>query len=170
MSSAKDKEDLRKTLLEKRQALSLEEVENYSEIILNVLSKYVQLGKAKNVYIYSSIKNEVDTKSLINILKTTQPATGIEIAPNKSSTNMRIPQGRDYDLVIVPVLGFDRRGYRLGYGGGYYDKFLSKNNCRLIVGLAYSFSELKKIPNESHDMKMDMIITEKEIIHIKTSS
>ncbi len=76
------------------------------------------------------------------------------------------------DIVIVPMLAFDRKGYRLGYGGGYYDctiKDLRKRKKDLeIVGIAYSQQAcLFPLPKEEHDEKMDYIITPKEIISFK---
>ncbi len=70
------------------------------------------------------------------------------------------------DLIITPLLGFDRRGARLGYGGGYYDKTLVNYPKSIKVALCYSFQEVKNIPKEPHDVPLDWVITEKEIIKI----
>lgn len=70
------------------------------------------------------------------------------------------------DLIIVPLLGFDRNGHRLGYGSGYYDRTLPKYKKSLKIALAYSNQELNYIPAEEHDQRLDYIITEKEIIKI----
>ena len=75
-------------------------------------------------------------------------------------------------LVIVPLLMFDRELHRLGYGGGYYDKtiyylrnyFKMKKKFFITIGLAYSIQVTKKLPIENHDMKLDYIITDKEIL------
>lgn len=65
------------------------------------------------------------------------------------------------DVIIMPLLGFDRRGTRLGYGGGYYDRTLERLNKRpRLVGLAFAAQELDDIPRESHDIPLDVIITE----------
>ena len=69
------------------------------------------------------------------------------------------------DMVIVPLLAFDRNGGRIGFGAGYYDSLLSRCNC-LSVGFAYAFQEVEYIPIEKHDRKLTIIITEKEIIRI----
>lgn len=167
MQAAK-KIELRKTLFEHRLRLSEDEVLSTSEKILNTLSKNWSWAQIGNIHIYKPIKkyNEIDTKKFINFIKQNYPNIKIEVVPNKLSAGAEMPKGKDYDMVIVPMLGFDRRGYRLGYGGGYYDKFLAKNNCKQIVGLAYGFSEIDEIPEEIHDKKMDKIITEKEIISL----
>jgi 5-formyltetrahydrofolate cyclo-ligase len=67
------------------------------------------------------------------------------------------------DLLVVPGIAFDRRGYRLGYGKGYYDKFLSKNPT-ISIGLAYSIQIVQIIPHGSHDRRMDLIATENGIV------
>jgi 5-formyltetrahydrofolate cyclo-ligase len=75
-------------------------------------------------------------------------------------------------IIVVPMLMFDRKLNRLGYGGGYYDKsifslkqyFNKEEKSFFAIGLAYSEQETKSIPYESHDQKLDFIITEKEII------
>jgi len=65
------------------------------------------------------------------------------------------------DLVLMPLLGFDDQGTRLGYGGGYYDRTLSVLPKKpLLVGLAFAAQELPHIPREAHDIPLDMIVTE----------
>ena len=75
-------------------------------------------------------------------------------------------------IIVVPMLMFDRKLNRLGYGAGYYDKLIStlkryfdkKQKNFITIGLAYSEQETKSIPYESHDQKLDFIVTEKEIL------
>jgi 5-formyltetrahydrofolate cyclo-ligase len=69
------------------------------------------------------------------------------------------------DLLVVPGVAFDRQGYRLGYGKGYYDRYLEKNKktISLCAGLAYSFQLLNSLPLREHDMRLDAIATENEI-------
>ena len=71
------------------------------------------------------------------------------------------------DLIVVPVVAFDRFNNRLGYGKGYYDKFLGKYLKKrkkiITVGLAFSFQKYKKIPASEHDVRLDYILTEKGI-------
>ncbi len=82
---------------------------------------------------------------------------------------------KDIDLVVIPGTGFDCRGNRLGYGGGYYDKLLSYESRQLekadhhITTIALAFEEQigEEIPSEPHDIKVDMIVTDKRLIHCK---
>ena len=67
------------------------------------------------------------------------------------------------DVLLVPCVGFTRQGYRLGYGGGYFDRFLSMHPGVMTVGLAWSGSELE-FPVEAHDRALTLILTEREVI------
>ena len=75
-------------------------------------------------------------------------------------TKFKIP-----NLILVPILAFDRNKYRLGYGKGFYDrylnKYLKKSSNILTVGVAFSFQKYHKLPIEKNDVKLDYILTEK---------
>ena len=76
-------------------------------------------------------------------------------------------------LLLVPLLAFDRAGYRLGYGGGFYDRTLARlrpadPQC-LAVGLAYAAQEVEAVPREATDLALDWIVTEREAIEISDS-
>ena len=71
------------------------------------------------------------------------------------------------DILLVPLVGFDKDLNRLGYGGGFYDRYIEKieKNKKIIkIGLAFSYQNLKKMQPDLHDKKLDFIITEKEIL------
>lgn len=70
------------------------------------------------------------------------------------------------DLLITPLLAWDRKGYRLGYGGGFYDRTLEQLRAgrrAIAVGFAYSVQEVPKVPREATDQSLDALVTEKEI-------
>ena len=69
------------------------------------------------------------------------------------------------DIILVPGLMFDRKGFRLGRGRGYFDVYLATHGC-LSIGLCYSWQLVKALPIEAHDEKVTMIITENEILRI----
>lgn len=77
----------------------------------------------------------------------------------------------DPDLVIVPMMAFDREGTRLGHGRGYYDRAVWKLHARgvrpALVGVAFSVQEVGPIPAEAHDARMDWIVTERETIDLR---
>ena len=71
------------------------------------------------------------------------------------------------DVLIIPLVGFDKNKFRLGYGGGFYDRYISKilNIKRIItIGFAFSFQEILKVPTNKFDQKLDLILTNKGII------
>jgi 5-formyltetrahydrofolate cyclo-ligase len=74
----------------------------------------------------------------------------------------------DPDLIIVPVVGFDRAGTRLGYGKGHYDRTIAALRARglrpPLVGIAFSVQEVDTIPHEPHDVRLDLILTENELL------
>lgn len=70
------------------------------------------------------------------------------------------------DVIIMPLLGFDSQGTRLGYGGGYYDRTLATMTKRpRLVGLAFAAQELEHIPRDAHDVPLDTIVTEAGVRH-----
>jgi 5-formyltetrahydrofolate cyclo-ligase len=101
---------------------------------------------------------------------------GIELAPNRygipepacDPADLLTPEA--LDLVLVPLVGFDRRGHRLGTGGGYYDrsfaflKPIARPAQPVLVGIGYSFQELPALPEQDWDIKMDFVATERELI------
>ncbi len=83
--------------------------------------------------------------------------------PEPISQKLCIP-----DILLVPLVGYDDKLNRLGYGGGFYDRYIEKIEKKkkiLKVGLAFSFQKLNRVPTSSHDKKLDFIITEKGIIN-----
>jgi 5-formyltetrahydrofolate cyclo-ligase len=71
------------------------------------------------------------------------------------------------EVVVLPLLAFDRRGFRLGYGGGYYDRTLAELRSRRAVtaiGIAYAAQEVPSVPHDRHDRPLDWVVTEREAI------
>ena len=82
--------------------------------------------------------------------------------PEPSSNILRYP-----DIILVPLIAFDKNLNRVGYGGGFYDRYIQKIKKKkkfILIGLAYSFQRVKRIPTNKFDMKLDVIITEKNIV------
>ncbi|MEO5345421.1 MAG: 5-formyltetrahydrofolate cyclo-ligase [Magnetococcus sp. YQC-9] len=76
----------------------------------------------------------------------------------------------DLDLLLQPLIGFDRAGVRLGFGGGYHDRALAARAISLrpvCAGLAYAFQELPALPCEPHDVLMDWVVTEREVVECR---
>ena len=80
--------------------------------------------------------------------------------PEPISNKIKYP-----DILLVPLVAFDKNFNRIGYGGGFYDRYIQKIKKKkkiITIGLAYSFQKVKKIPINKYDIKLDFIITEKE--------
>ena len=87
--------------------------------------------------------------------------------PEPSLTDERMMSPEDVDLVVIPGVAYDSAGNRIGYGGGYYDRLLSQTEKKLLV-VAPAFEEqiVDQIPAEEHDVKVDIIVTDKRILRI----
>ena len=82
--------------------------------------------------------------------------------PEPSNDKIKFP-----DILLVPLLSFDAKLNRVGYGGGFYDRYIHRIKRKkkpLLVGLAYSFQKVKSIPINKYDKKLDFVVTEKKII------
>lgn len=73
--------------------------------------------------------------------------------------------GEDVDTIVLPMLGFDRSGARIGYGAGYYDRFLARNPHLRKIGVAFASQECPDLPVDENDIRMDCIITEDGVVY-----
>ncbi|MBU0615096.1 MAG: 5-formyltetrahydrofolate cyclo-ligase [Nanoarchaeota archaeon] len=176
------KHSLREKVRNQRNNLSKEFVRSNSQIIKQKLFQTKEYQKAKSVLFYVSFGNEVNTLEMIKealaekivavpIVQENDIVASVikDIKELDSANKFGIKEPsfinsiEKIDLVIVPGLAFDRQGYRLGFGKGYYDKFLSKLSTKTI-GICFDFQILDKLPAEEHDIRIDKIITEKQTI------
>ncbi len=182
-----EKKTARQEMNRKRNAMPEAEAESKSAAIMKNLVKMTEYKKAKAVMFYAAKGNEVRTREIIEAAlkegKTVLlPITNMErkeieaaVIENYGSDLkegafgvMEPKQKRAFDeaqisAIIVPGVAFDIEGHRLGYGLGFYDKLLRRLDAARI-GLAYDFQVIDKLPRESHDEKMDMIVTESRAI------
>ena len=185
MSVSIEKAALRKHLLEKRDATSAELRDIVSERIHENLKKNSSFVNAQNIACYFPIGSEVDThdikldeleqgKSLL-LPKIICDNIEFHIVSNLEKLEkgrFEIMEPKDscertkkIDCVLIPTVGVSKSGVRLGYGHGYYDRFLLSTDA-MKISLTYSKQVIKSIPNDSHDIKMDWIVTEDENIKI----
>lgn len=181
------KTQLRKNCIEKRKNLGHAYICNQSEIIISKVLNTHQYKKANSVFVYVSTQGEVSTNKLIRqaicdnkillvpvLINSTEMAA--TVADNdtvfiKNKYNIDEPCEKNFyndkiDIIITPGLCFDENGARLGYGGGFFDRFFAKNKEAFKSGLCLDEFIVSAIPSESHDIKMDMIITQSRIINI----
>ncbi len=158
MSEAK--EVLRQMYRQKRLAMAPADVTTKSRIICAKTVQEIDWSEIKTLLVFESINslNEVNTSDLARMIKAGHP--DIRIVSLGSTKNTVLPADK-FDLIFVPVLAFDKHNNRLGWGGGYYDRLLAQQPQSLKIGLCFHNGLVKtRIPSESHDIRMDKIITE----------
>lgn len=187
-----DKKQLRSYLIEKRRRTSTNIMLKNSKKISDNLLSHSEFNEAIHVLFYVSTKEEVLTHSMIKKTLSLPKMVYVPLSRTKTHTLLisELNQFSDLipgtygileprkekikpvplerlDLSIVPGVGFDEKGHRIGQGGGYYDWLLSHTNATSI-GLSFEFQIQDTIPTEPHDQRVDFIITEKRVISCKT--
>jgi len=181
------KSKIRKRILNVRNNMSKEDVKKNSNAIMDKITSLDIYKQSKVVFIYMDFKNEVITSNLIKRMLSEKKRVVIPytdsintvLIPSEITKESDLKQNsfgyfepksilpvniEEIDLVIVPGVVFDKNLNRIGFGKGYYDKILNRlKPSAKKVALAHDFQVLEDIPAEEHDVKMDMIITEKNI-------
>ncbi len=194
------KRKIRQKFLKKRNNLSRDEIKSKSEKIEKELFSLPEFQRAKTVMFYVSFRSEVETEKMtrntlklkkkivipvvhgekivvseIKNLKKELTKGSFGIKEPKKEFRRRVNQ-KEIDLVVVPGVVFDKRGGRLGYGRGYYDRFLRSKSIKsrmsrsrqcALIGLAFDLQIARKIPLVKGDMKVDKIVTESGIVDCK---
>ena len=173
-------ENLRKNIKNKRLNLTKNEVENYSNLIANNLFSLDFMAKKSNFFIYNSIKNEVDTTPIISILKGQKKVISYPIIDGENlipatpknddfevgEFNVLVPKNyeimTDVEVAIIPLLLCDKSKNRVGYGKGFYDRFLTGKNI-IKIGLAYDFQVVENLIPNDWDVPLDYIITPSKV-------
>ena len=178
------KQELRKKLRAQRNALTQSEIENCSQKITEQILCAEWFLSAKNIMLYRSSKNEVITDYLWNAWKKAgktclfpkciSQTEMIAVLAEKESdfspsvygilepvSNIEFPKEK-IDLVIVPGLGFDKQKYRIGYGAGYYDRFLA-DFSGVTCGLSYHALLCESVFPDIHDIRLSYVATENGI-------
>ncbi len=178
------KNEQRTLLKEKRREMSKEEVAEKSRGITEKFSALDDFKSAKTVFLYISLPKEVSTAEIIEKCLRLGKTVLVPITVSGEISLCRIdgteslvtgefgiseprdktPWQGEIDIAVIPGLGFDRQGGRMGFGKGCYDKFLAKNPCKK-VGLCFGNMLQSQIITEEHDIAMDMVITEAEVIY-----
>ncbi len=172
------KAEIRKEILPKR-----EKIENREKKNSDIMSRLLSLDaykKAKTIMVYLSYRGEVDTLKIIETIKKDGKNLCAPVCENKTlmvaksfesikdlkkgAYGILEPCGKavkDIDLILVPGVAFNEKRHRIGYGAGYYDRFLKENKAKNI-GLFYEMQKADFI-NDETDVSLDIIITENKI-------
>ncbi|MEF9951250.1 MAG: 5-formyltetrahydrofolate cyclo-ligase [Clostridium sp.] len=180
------KKEVRKKLLADRSSLTDQEVNTLSSLINSHIIGWDKYKECKALMTYYSFRNEVLTDEVINdsfksnktvvLPKSIKEGSVILPCIIKSLSDLvegnygimepptdNLANKEDLDIIFVPGVGFDKKGFRIGYGAGYYDRFL-KDYKGIKVGVCFEVQLTDNAYPDSHDIAMDYIITEKGII------
>jgi 5-formyltetrahydrofolate cyclo-ligase len=186
-----DKPSIRREVLGRRDAMSQDDRRKKSELIAARLSDEPEYKGASTVLFYVNFRSEVQTRGLLEaalksgkrvvvpkvdrkahelkLFEITDPGRDLESGymgiyePVEAAA--RPADSAEIDLVVLPGVGFDLKGRRLGYGGGYYDRLIARLNPGThLVALAFELQMCDAIPAEEHDKPVDKIITETRVI------
>lgn len=188
------KKELRKSIIQERLEMSSETVAVKSMLIANRLFGLKEFQHAKAIMSYVDFRNEVSTEAIITaalslgkrvFVPVCEPE-GLRLIPSeiKEFPDDLVPgtwgileprpdafrpvDPMEIDLVLVPGVAFDRLGNRLGYGAGYYDRFLPRlREGTPLIALAFALQVRDEVYSEAHDCPVDMVITEEQVINCR---
>ena len=184
-----EKSALRKFLLNRRSSYaSINDVTNNLHVHIKPL---IDSFITQQVSIFQPYNNEIDTNNLITLLFSKKISISLPCIDEDSNQMIfrELKEGEELvkgkygilepsdknkviipSVLFIPLLAFDDNGNRLGYGGGYYDKYieeLEKNkNMSIKIGVGYSFQKINEVPNNSMDKKLNWILTEKYLYKV----
>lgn len=185
-----EKKLIREEILKKRKGLPVETRAIYSKEITEKILNSDSYTNAKTIMCFISFSDEISTRSfikkaiadgkkivvpitfpenkelkpsLLKDLNELEPGFYNILTPKKEFERFINP--KEIDLVIVPGVAFRRDGYRVGYGGGYYDRFLSKIPNTPTIAIGFDIQVVKDLPVDSFDIPVNYIYTEKDIIN-----
>jgi len=185
------KDSLRKNMLNERKSMDINNVTAFSNKIISTIMELPEFINCKSVMLYLSFNKKVDTYPLAKwcldngktviapyCIKTERKIIPFKINNltndlAKSTLGVMEPKHdllkkidiEDIDLIIVPGVVFDEHCNRIGFGAGYYDRFLPKKSINTpVIGIAYDYQIIDEIPTGEYDVPLDFIITEKRVI------
>jgi 5-formyltetrahydrofolate cyclo-ligase len=185
-----NKKEVRRSVLKERAKLSPELHEAYSTRIMELVASTTYYKKARTIMCFVNFGSEMDTSLIINRALKDGKRVAVPIAVHETKElipsvittmdelepgyfNILTPKEEfirpiepdEIDVVLVPGVAFDHHGYRVGYGGGFYDRFLprlKRDAKRIAIG--FSLQILDQVPRESFDLPVEMIISEKGLL------
>jgi 5-formyltetrahydrofolate cyclo-ligase len=185
------KNSLRQTLLARRKRLEVETCRALSRQLQQQLIATSCFQQASSLALYSPINNEVQTSDLLKAALQTGKRVYYPRVSGERLQFCRVNSAADLspgafgvaepiaapdtvveqlDLIVVPGVAFDRSGYRLGYGKGFYDRELARvPAATLSVGLCFEFQLCPAVPHEAHDRPVRLVVTEHQIIPCHTN-
>jgi 5-formyltetrahydrofolate cyclo-ligase len=186
-STANTKARLRQQCRQRRQTLTHSQQQSAARQFCARFTRLSCLRQSQRIALYSASDGEIGLQRLLQAAWRAGKQTFLPVITGVGQMEFRryragekltlnrygIPEPRagrevlaalELDLIITPLVGFDRRGHRLGRGGGYYDRALEQSSKRinkpLFIGAAHSFQELEEVPTDSWDRRLQGVVTE----------
>lgn len=183
-------DEIRKEISDLRNGMSRKDWKAKSDSICKKVIGMPVYQEAETVLIFMSISHEPDTGEIIRHALTSGKTVAIPKCEDRDLVFYRIystdnvSPGRfsvpepvntdeihrvrmnDQSLIILPGLAFDKKGFRLGYGAGFYDRYLKEDPYRNKLMIAFSFQEVDQVPTHPGDVPVDWIVTDKEITEV----
>jgi len=181
------KKQIREELKLKRSLYPQDQKHHDDVIITRTLQSLDLVLQAKAICAYVSMRDEVDTKALLNWLFKRNKS--VVVVPKVEGKSLKLYRIFDFkylkessfgilepdnycqtvdltypEIIITPGIAFSEKGYRIGYGSGFYDRLFSQTEA-IRIALAYDFQVLEYIPNEDYDKQVDLLITPTRIIN-----
>lgn len=175
------KSALRSQILQQRQSLSPDQWEQKSQQICDRLQSLTLFQEAQTILAYFSFRQEPDLSPLFGLAKTWafprcvgkslvwyswQPGVELNIGKYgilEPGATASMIEPASADLILVPTVASDSQGYRLGYGGGFYDRFLGGDQGITTIGIVFDFASEIKLPIDPWDTKLSLLCTETKI-------
>lgn len=182
-----DKKQVRQMMKAQRAKLSRDQVLASSRIIWNEIYQMPAFESATTILLYSSIGNEVNTVEFATQALATGKRVAYPVTDTRNNTmefhmvsdlsELMLVKSGSFSLLepqlnpstkvtpdantlmIVPGLAFDQEGYRTGYGGGFYDKYISKHPSLTTLGVCYDFQIVAHIPRNAYDQAVELVVT-----------
>ncbi len=182
------KKSLRSDLLKKRKCISKLEYENLNKGLKKTATHFLSSAHFSKIFIFHPLLNEPDLRPLIDLDFFHGKTFGLPVLASKEKMSFfewakKIPLKKNQfgilepDLffgkelfsdektaILIPSLALDKKGTRLGMGGGFYDRYLEQNKKAFKIGVIFSEFLVESLPKEDHDIKMDAILTEKKFL------
>lgn len=180
----KTKLQIRNQALSIRSSIPKDILDTYNANIYKNTISIVSCIKIKSVHCYISYNKEPSTLKLLDFFINNKIKTYVPVLVDNNMVSSQIvnnnfvdgpygilqpkniiiaPKNYKFDLIIVPTLAFDKDKNRLGYGKGYYDKFLIKQNNPYTIGLCYEQNKINNLPTGSHDVSLKAIVTQQNV-------
>lgn len=181
------KENIRNEKRYERSLLSDAHIARLSDNFLTQWMKFSKELSYQSIALYYPFDNEASTLEIINYLHSKNKEVLLPVIENNSKTlffakngiqseliknNFGIfePKNKEFvdieeiDIALIPCVAFNDKLFRLGMGGGFYDRTFSKKSSTILIGMAYSFQYENESFQEKHDIKMDYVITQKGVL------